>query len=579
MRDLLALLVNDSEPSADTSWGFIAGHYPGALVELLRANVGFLRRGEWYTALFLVGGVLALLLLVWRRRETRSVETTLMCAAAVLGARLRPGRPGLQRLPARARLRADGRLRRRARGGAGRSQARRADAGSQRSSNPPHVGRRAAVVRLPQRDEQARPSAMRTDMRAKRQTHNGSGAGFPPGSGACFALVAVVAALVQLGGSSAAVADPPELVGEWSAPFAWPIVAVHMSLTSTGEVFALDGFGPALNSERVWNPTTGLFRSVPYGRNLFCSGHVQLPDGRTLLVGGHINAYRGARRHDALQRPDEHLLPRRPTWPRRAGTRPRRSLPDGRVLVFAGDRIVQDRPGALPPFSDASVNSLPEIYNPTTNTWTSLTSGTADDAALSAAVRPLGRADPGRRAGHDDARADARPVDVVDRGDEPVRRAQRGHVPAEQDHEVRQLGRSRTSRARSRYDTNGRTAVIDMSAPTPAWRETAPMAHGRAYHNMTLLPDGTVLASGGSSRSDGVDLSRSVLPAEIWNPDTETWTTVDSLQNGRQYHSTALLLPDGRVLMAGGGAVGGGTRHQERRDLLAAVPLQGPAPA
>ncbi len=84
VRDLLALLVNDSEPSADTSWGFIASHYPGAVVELLRANVGFLRRGEWYTALFLVGGVLALLLLVWRRRETRSVETTLMCAASVL---------------------------------------------------------------------------------------------------------------------------------------------------------------------------------------------------------------------------------------------------------------------------------------------------------------------------------------------------------------------------------------------------------------------------------------------------------------------------------------------------------------
>ena len=83
VRDLLALLVNDSEPSADTSWGFIASNYPGALVELVRANVGFLRRGEWYTALYLVGGVLALLLLVWRRRETRSPATTLMTAGAV----------------------------------------------------------------------------------------------------------------------------------------------------------------------------------------------------------------------------------------------------------------------------------------------------------------------------------------------------------------------------------------------------------------------------------------------------------------------------------------------------------------
>ena len=129
------------------------------------------------------------------------------------------------------------------------------------------------------------------------------------------------------------------------------------------------------------------------------------------------------------------------------------------------------------------------------------------------------------------------------------------------------------------FDADGRTAVLDMSAPTPAWRETSPMAFGRAYHNLTLLPDGSVLASGGSSRSDGIDLSKSALPAEIWNPDTETWTTVDSLQNGRQYHSTALLLPDGRVLMAGGGAFGRGDRREERRDLLAAVPLQGLASA
>ena len=59
------------------------------------------------------------------------------------------------------------------------------------------------------------------------------------------------------------------------------------------------------------------------------------------------------------------------------------------------------------------------------------------------------------------------------------------------------------------------------------------------------------------STSDGTDLSKAVLPTEIWNPDTETWTTVASLTNGREYHSTALLLPDGRVLMAGGGAFPG----------------------
>ena len=85
VRDLLAFNVNDSEPSADTSWGFIASNYPGALEELVRANVGFLRRGEWYTALFLVGGVLALLLLVSRRQAGRDQASTLMTAAAVVG--------------------------------------------------------------------------------------------------------------------------------------------------------------------------------------------------------------------------------------------------------------------------------------------------------------------------------------------------------------------------------------------------------------------------------------------------------------------------------------------------------------
>jgi hypothetical protein len=85
VRDLLALLVNGSEPSRDTSWGFILGNYPGAVVDLVRSNVGFLRRGEWYTALYLVGGVVALLTLFWRRPSLRDTTTNLLAAASVFG--------------------------------------------------------------------------------------------------------------------------------------------------------------------------------------------------------------------------------------------------------------------------------------------------------------------------------------------------------------------------------------------------------------------------------------------------------------------------------------------------------------
>jgi hemin uptake protein HemP len=48
-----------------------------------------------------------------------------------------------------------------------------------------------------------------------------------------------------------------------------------------------------------------------------------------------------------------------------------------------------------------------------------------------------------------------------------------------------------------------------------------------------------------------------VLPTEIWNPDTDTWTVGASLAIARLYHSSALLLPDGRVLIAGGGQSSG----------------------
>jgi hypothetical protein len=70
---------------------------------------------------------------------------------------------------------------------------------------------------------------------------------------------------------------------------------------------------------------------------------------------------------------------------------------------------------------------------------------------------------------------------------------------------------------------------------------------------MTILPTGNVLAFGGGTVRDGIDPTKAVYAAEEWDPATETWTTVASMATPRLYHSTSLLLPDGRVLMAGGG--------------------------
>jgi len=101
------------------------------------------------------------------------------------------------------------------------------------------------------------------------------------------------------------------------------------------------------------------------------------------------------------------------------------------------------------------------------------------------------------------------------------------------------------------------TYVIDMTQPSPRWRQTPPMAFARTYHTLTILPDGDVLVTGGGTTTNAVGVSQAVMPAEIWSPDTETWTVVASMSAPRLYHSTALLMPDARVLVLGGGRFNG----------------------
>jgi hypothetical protein len=108
-----------------------------------------------------------------------------------------------------------------------------------------------------------------------------------------------------------------------------------------------------------------------------------------------------------------------------------------------------------------------------------------------------------------------------------------------------------------------RSIIIDMSTgDRPRVTPSGSLAGNRFWVNGTLLPDGRVLATGGSTKDstavffDPIDTYGSALAAEVWDPATGVWTPVASAANPRLYHSTALLLPDGRVLTAGGGAPG-----------------------
>jgi len=100
--------------------------------------------------------------------------------------------------------------------------------------------------------------------------------------------------------------------------------------------------------------------------------------------------------------------------------------------------------------------------------------------------------------------------------------------------------------------------IIDLNQSSPQWSYTAPMTKARWNLNATVLPDGQVLVTGGVS-GDRSNASLKVNTTEMWNPATGQWTTLASSASLlRGYHSTTLLLPDGRLIHGGGGA-GGGT--------------------
>ena len=101
--------------------------------------------------------------------------------------------------------------------------------------------------------------------------------------------------------------------------------------------------------------------------------------------------------------------------------------------------------------------------------------------------------------------------------------------------------------------SNG-AVVIDITSGSPVVTPTQSMSTQRRLVNSAILPNGKVLATGGSvvyNSLDGVNNS-----AEIWDPASGTWTQGPAGQRARLYHSMSLLLPDGRVLVGGGGAPG-----------------------
>ncbi len=347
-------------------------------------------------------------------------------------------------------------------------------------------------------------------------------------------IASVTCLVLCLAASRVAAQADPAVAGQWASVAPLPFNSSALHLLPTGMVMYYGTYNTGGDNARLWDPATAISSVFPLpGYNVFCSGHTFLADGRLFFVGGHIVSGVGlpnSSTYDAVSNvwaPGPNMNAGR--WYPTATT-----LANGDVLAISGD--IDNTVG---------VNPLPQVFQAASGTWRDLTSAQLKlDVYLRMHLAPNGQVftsapsqttryldtsgtgawtlGPTRNSGYRDYGSsvmyDDGKVLAMGGGDPPTNAAE----------------------------------VIDLNAPTPAWRLVASMANARRQINATLLPDGKVLVTGGTSGPGFNNTATPVFAAEMWDPATERWTTMASAQAPRLYHSAALLLPDGRVLTTGG---------------------------
>ncbi len=344
-------------------------------------------------------------------------------------------------------------------------------------------------------------------------------------------------------GESNAVTPDTKPEGEFTPLASWPFVAIHLFQLADGNVLAFDGWQQP-EPTYVWNPTTQAFTSTNAPDSIFCSGMAQLPNGEVMTVGGY-----GALTTGNIGIVDTTVFnPATGTWSRVANMHTPRWYPDVTELAN-GDYVV---------ISGNSTNAntwanTPEVYDPTTNTWTELTKvstsqiheeeypfsyllpsgevftiGPSEDLSFELNVANQTWTQVGGTSGITNGSSVMyRPGKILYSGGAPS--------------------------VTSTTNSVANTAIVDLTAATPKWQQIAPMHYDRVYHTLTMLANGEVLAVGGEATSDQEIVTSGVLPTEIWNPATEKWSPAAPIAAARNYHSTAMLMPNAKVLIAGGG--------------------------
>ncbi len=346
----------------------------------------------------------------------------------------------------------------------------------------------------------------------------------------------------------------PAVYGQWetlSYPTQAP--AIHVTKLHTGKVLLVSGsgnngttFAAGTFKAHVWDPKTGAMKSVTPPYDMFCSGHVVLPNGNVLVAGGteqymtSAGPWLGSNKAHIFDVPNERWLQ---IQPMKNGRWYPTALIDGsgRPYMFAGRNAVT---GERVRYG--------ERYNPSTNTWTTLGYLHLPDypgLKLMADGRGFYTGTRTGNSGISPTVFDLATGAKTNIGGMPSLDRRNGAAAVLAGPAAKQwvavLGGG--------FPATASTAFIDR--PTDAaWRAGPNLHTPKGYVSALNLPNFEVLQTGGGAGTDSP-----VYESSIVNYWSMTNTPVAPNTVPRTYHSSAILLDDGRVATFGGDPSGDST--------------------
>ncbi len=295
--------------------------------------------------------------------------------------------------------------------------------------------------------------------------------------------------------------------------------------------------------------------------NMFCSGTTNLADGRVMVTGG------SGANNSSIYNPVTN------TWAASGALNIGRAynantiLSDGSVFTLGGS------------WNGGLGGKHGEVWNPATGTWRRLSgvpidpfetlvgnSGTswlrdAHSWLLPAGNGKVFHAGPGQRMHWIDPRGDGSVEDAGLRADDEF--SILGNTVMFDTGKILKVGGAVNNEGAI---SNSLSYVIDVNAGVSV-RKIAPMSYARAFHNSVVLPNGQVVILGGQTVARAFEDSNAVMIPELFDPVTEKFSLLPAMAIPRNYHSVAVLLPDGRVLSSGGGLGVGDNNPSLHTDL------------